>query len=92
MSNFGHIEPMKVIFFLKCSKFYVDFQNAIKIVEKVDAFEDNCVWTCCVSFSQLWKDYMWWPVNLLKGGPKISDPIKRHATELNLSYINGTLA
>ena len=43
MSNFRHIEPMKVIFFLKCSKFYVDFQNAIKIVEKVDAFEYNCV-------------------------------------------------
>ena len=34
---------MKVIFFSKCPKFYVDFENVIKVSENVDGFEDNCV-------------------------------------------------
>ena len=42
-NTFGHTETMKVIFFSKYSKFYVDFANAIKISENVDGFEDNCV-------------------------------------------------
>ena len=50
MDNFGHIEAMKVIFDSNCSKFYVDFENGIKLSENVGAFEDNCVWTCCGSF------------------------------------------
>ena len=33
---------MKVIFFSKCSKFYVHFENAIKFAENVDGIEDNC--------------------------------------------------
>ena len=40
-----HIEAMKVIVFAKYSKFYVDFENAIKLPENVDGFEDNCVWS-----------------------------------------------
>ena len=55
MNNFGHIDVMKVIFLLKCSKFYGDFENLIKFGEKVDGFEDNCVWTCWWSFCQLWE-------------------------------------
>ena len=43
MNNFGHIEAMKVIFFWKCSKCYVDFENVIKLREKFDGFEGNCV-------------------------------------------------
>ena len=31
---------MKVIFLSKHSKFYVDFENAIKFEENVDCFED----------------------------------------------------
>ena len=34
---------MKVTFFRKFSKFYVDIQNAIKLGEDVDGFEGNCV-------------------------------------------------
>ena len=43
MNKFGHIEAMKVIFSTKCSNFYVDFENAIKLRDNVDRFEDNCV-------------------------------------------------
>ena len=32
---------MKVILFSKYSKFYVDFENAIKFSENVDGFENN---------------------------------------------------
>ena len=41
MNNFAHIEAMKVIFFSKCSKFYADFENAIKVPENVSRSEDN---------------------------------------------------
>ena len=34
---------MKLIFFSKCSKCYVDFENAMKVRENVDGFEENCV-------------------------------------------------
>ena len=32
-NNSANIEAMKAILFSKCSKFYVDFENAIKICE-----------------------------------------------------------
>ena len=34
---------MKMKFFLKCSNFYVDFENSIKLWENVVAFEDKCI-------------------------------------------------
>ena len=92
MNTFGHVEPMKVILFPKRSKSYVDFENAIKIGENVDDFKDNCVWICCGSFCQLWQEYMSLAVNVWKSCPKISDPIKRDDTQLNLFDINETLA
>ena len=93
MNNFGHIEAMKVIFFSKCSKFYVDFENRIKLRENLTALTIiDSVWTCCGSFCQLWQEYMWSAVSVLKSGPKISDPTKRHDNELNLFDFNGTLA
>ena len=92
MNNFGHIEAMKEMLFSKFLKSYVDFGNGIKCQESIDGFEDNCVGTCPVSFCQSWQEYMWWVVNVLKSGPKISDPRKRHDTQFNLFDINGTLA
>ena len=92
MNNFGHIEDMKVRFISKYSKFYVDFENVIKLGEHIDGFEDNCVWTCCGTFSQLWREYMWRSVNVLKSSAKILDPTKRHDNQLYLFDINGTLA
>ena len=56
-NNFGYIEAMKVIFISKSSEFYLDLENAIKLRENVDGFEDNCVWTCCGTFCQLWQEY-----------------------------------
>ena len=91
MNNFGYVEIMKVIFFLKCGYFYEDFENAIKLPKNVDGFEDSCVWTCCESFYQLWTQYMWSGVKELKSGPKISDLMNTHDTQLNLFDIIGTL-
>ena len=59
MNTLGHIEAMNKIFFSNCPKFYTDFENAMKLEENVDGFEDNCIWTCRGSFCQLWKEYMW---------------------------------
>ena len=81
-----------MIFFSKYSILYVDFENEIKFGDNIDGFEDNCVWTCCGTFCQLWVEDMWSTFNVLKSGPKISDPTKRHDTQLNLFDINGTLA
>ena len=81
-----------MIFFSKCSKFYVYFENSKEIGEHVHGFEDNCVWTYCESFCQLWQEYMWSAVNLLKKCSKISDPTKRHDEQLHLFDINGTVA
>ena len=92
MNNFGHIEAMKVIFFSKCSKFYVDFENEIKLPENADGFQDNCVWLCCGSLCQLWEEYMWWAVKVLKSHPKISHATDRHDNQLYLFPINGILA
>ena len=92
MNNFGHVEAIKAILFWKSSNGYVDFENAIKLWENVDGFEDNCVWTCCVSFCQLWQEYMWWALNVLKRDPKISDPTKRPDIEPSFFHINRTLA
>ena len=83
---------MKVIFLSKCSKFYVDFENSIKLAKDLDGFQDNCVWSFSGSFCQLWQGYMWSPVNVVKGGPKVSNPTNPHNTLLNLLDINITLA
>ena len=53
MNNFGDIEAIKVIFFSKCSKFDVHFENRLELWENVDRFQDNCVWTCFGSLDQL---------------------------------------
>ena len=45
-----------MIFFSKSWEYYVDFENAIKFTENVHGFEENCLWTCCGSFCQLWHE------------------------------------
>ena len=82
---------MTVIFSSKCSKFYVDSENAMELWENFNGFEDKWVWACGGSFYQLWEEYMWLAFYVLKSGPKISDPTERHDTQLNLFDINGTL-
>ena len=73
------------------SEFYADSENSIKLPENVDGFEDNCLWTSCVSFSELWQEYMWSTIHVLKSGHKISHTTKRHDTKLHFFDINETL-
>ena len=73
---------MMVILFSKYSKFYVDFENAIKFPENVDCLGDNCVSRYAINFCQLWQECIWAAGNVLKSGPKISDRTKRHHKQL----------
>ena len=41
--NFENTSVMRVIFFLKCSKFNVDLKNEDKNREKVFYFSDKCI-------------------------------------------------
>ena len=41
--NFENTSVMRVIFFLKCSKFNVDLKNEDKNREKVFFFSDKCI-------------------------------------------------
>ena len=50
---------MTMFFFSKYSKFYVDFENALKFFENVDSFKDNFVWSEGFNFSQLWQECLW---------------------------------
>ena len=77
--------------FSKCSKVHVDFGNAIKLAEHIDCFDDNCVWACSVIFCELSQQYMWSAFDVVKSVPKLSQPTKRHNTQLNLFDINGKL-
>ena len=65
------------------------FKLQKKVHKKLFGFEDNCVLTCCSNYSLLSREYMWAAVNVLKDGPNIWDPARRHDTELNLFDING---
>ena len=80
-----------MIIFSKCWKYYVNFKNKIKFEGNVDGFKENCPWICCGSFCQLLQEHMWSLVKLLKRGPSISDPTKRHDTPLNIFDINERL-
>ena len=81
---------MKLIFFFwKCTKFYVDCKNAIKMQVNVSRFWDNGVWTCVENFSDFWREYKWAWVNVLPNSPQISHPTKRVVFQLNLSWLSG---
>ena len=81
-----------MIFFWKCWKFSVDFQNGINVREDVDGFEDDSFWSCFAIFCQLWQQYMWSAVNVVESCFKISDTTKKHDAQLSLFDINGKLA
>ena len=77
------------VFFEKTPKFFVNFKNAIKLAKNLIHCEENFGWTCWWTFSQLWQEYLWLAVNMLENGPDISDPTRRHDTQLNFLDING---
>ena len=81
-------KPQKILwwsFFSKWSKLYVDLKNAIITRENVFGFEDKCIGTYCQKICLLWQEYMWLGIIWLGN---ISDPIKRHDTQLAGSDIN----
>ena len=68
---FGNKSAMRVIFFIECSKFNVDFKNAQKNWEKVFCFWDNSAWTGGIKFSLLRTEYLSSAVNVLTNSLKI---------------------
>ena len=72
-----------MFFFSKCSKFLVDLRNAIKFLQKVFAFWDNCIWIGCGKFSLLWREFFSSAVNVLRNSSEILDLIKREVFQLN---------
>ena len=82
---------MKLIFFSKCTKYYVDCKNAIKLYENVYGFWDYGVSTCLVNFSELWRECMWAAVNVLPNSPKISYLTEKGVFQPNLSWLIGNI-
>ena len=78
-------------FFSKCSKFHVDFKNAMKIPKVLFGFQDNCVWTGFWNLFQLWGEYMWSTVNVLTKSLYVLDLIQGDVFQLNLSWIKWRL-
>ena len=76
---------MGVMFFSKCWKFYVDFENAIKFAKKVFGFLDNCIRVGGGKFFILWRKNLSSVINVLTKSPKISDLTEREVFELSLS-------
>ena len=48
-----------------------------EIAVNVEGFWDNGVWTSLRNFSELWQEYMWVAVNMLRESPTISLLTKR---------------
>ena len=71
--------------FSKCSKFYVDSENAIKYYYEVFGFYDNCIWICCFKFPVYWQQYLASADNGLTYPPEISHLTKREVFQLYLS-------
>ena len=61
---------MKVIFFLKCSKFTHDSKNAEKNSEKMICFRDNYIWIVFIHLSLLVSERLSTSVNVLRKGVK----------------------
>ena len=70
-------------FLSKCSKFHLDFKNAVKNWQKVLCFWDNCIWIGIVKLSLLRRGYFSSVANVLTSSPKKSHAIKRDFFEHN---------
>ena len=58
-------QPWGSSFFIKCSKFKLDFKNAEKDSEKNFCFRDTCIWIGCVKLPLLKREYFWLPLSVL---------------------------
>ena len=69
--------------FWKCSKFNVDFENALKDLEKVFRFWDKSIWIWCIKLSLLRRQYLSSAVNVLTNSLKILHITRRDFSRLN---------
>ena len=78
-------------FYLKCVKFCLDFQHAIKNCDKKTFFFlDNCIWIGCARLSLEWWEYLSLTVIVFKNSPNITDLTKREILQLNSSQNDET--
>ena len=70
-------------FLSKCSKFHLDFKNAVKNWQKVLCFWDNCIWIGIVKLSLLRRGYFSSPANGLTRSPNIFHVNKTDFLQLN---------
>ena len=79
---------MRLNFFSKCSKFYMDSKNALKYPQKFFRFEDKCIGIGFCKFSVLWRKHILPADNGLTYSFKISDLTKKNLFELYLCQHN----
>ena len=79
---------MRLNFFSKCSKFYMDSKNALKYLQKIFRFEDKFIGIGFCKFSVLWQKHILSADNGLTYSPKTSDLTKKNLFELYLCQHN----
>ena len=86
--NFGNTSAMRVNFFWKCSKFYLNFKNAEDNSDKSICFWNNCIWIASVNLSLLRRENLWPQVNVFPNSPKMFNITKRDFFQLNCPHID----
>ena len=76
---------MKLIFFSKCAKFYIDFEKSTKVLKKLFDFDANGVRMFYSNLSELWGEYMLLAMNVLASSANIWDPPKKEMFSTSIS-------
>ena len=84
--NLGHISTMRVIFFLKWSKFNVDFKNGDKNWKKVFCFWENNISVGSVKFSLYRRKYLLSSVNVVTN--RLKNLHRTNTDFLQLNYVS----
>ena len=83
VGNLGKTLARSVRFFCNCSKFKLDFKTSEKNRQKEFCFLRNCIGIGSLKLSQLRREYLSSPVNVLTNSLKIFYITKRHLFKLN---------
>ena len=84
--NFGNTSALRVFFFWKCSKLYLQCKNTENNSENVFPFRDKCIWVWCVKLPLLTREYFWPAVNVSKNSPEVYPITTRDVFEFNYLY------
>ena len=84
--NFGNTSALRVFFFWKCSKLYLQCKNTENNSENVFPFRDKCIWVRCVKLPLLTREYFWPAVNVSKNSPEVYPITTRDVFEFNYLY------